>query len=79
MSKLEGRKVKLVKSTNEIQGIDCPLNPDLFHVGFAGVILRVYCLETNGFPIVVTDSVGRSDIYKPEQLRYLNNKPVVLP
>lgn len=78
MSELEGKKVKIVKSTNEIQGRDCPLNPDLFHVGFIGTIIRVYDPHNNKYPIVVADSVGRSDIYMTEQLRYLNNREVVV-
>lgn len=79
MSKIEGRKVRLVLSTADMLGLpEDSLLQDLLDVGSVYTVTRVYNPERNSYPVVLVDRLGRSDIYKAEQLRYLNNRKVVL-
>ena len=77
MSKLIGRRVKLVKRAKDIS---CNHNLCLdYHA--IGQVLRITNScdpATNPWPLQCCDNYSRCDLYRPEQLRYLNNKPVVL-
>ena len=76
MNKLIGRRVKLVKSASELAW-DSAISGD-FHA--VGQVLRITNADdaTNRWPLQCCDNYSRCDLYEPEQLRYLNNRRVVL-
>ena len=77
MSKLIGRRVKLVKSSKDIGGYHS-LCTDFHAIGQVLRITNSCDPATNQWPLQCCDNYSRCDLYKPEQLRYLNNKPVLL-
>jgi len=75
MSKLIGRKVKLVKDVRDIMNTH-PMARDV-HV--VGAVLTIAAINPNGkWCLRCKDAVYTYDTYCLEQVRYLNNKQVVL-
>ena len=75
MSKLIGRKVKLVKDVRDLAGVH-PLARDV-HV--VGTVLTLYAVNYEGRWCLRCKSARNTfDNYCLEQVRYLNNKKVEL-
>jgi len=77
MSKLIGRRVKLVVSCGNVLGLyNGSTDPHAI-----GQTLRIVNTEDplkSNWPVQCCDNYSRCALYKPEQLRYLNNKKVEL-
>ena len=81
MSKLIGRKVKLVKSVRDMEGTH-PCARDCHAVGTVLTIAEVHVSDNKWqpfqWPLLCRNSVSTYDKYCLKQVRYLNNKKVVL-
>jgi len=75
MSKIIGRKVRLVKTAGDLSG-QCLA--DRHDVGAVLTIVDISFFNQSKWPVQCRDSNYGYDVYKPEQLRYLNNRRVVL-
>jgi len=76
MNKLIGRRVKLVMASADLTDYASALLSDRHYVGDVLTIMDISSYSVSKWPVqCVDDGYGR-DVYKPEQLRYLNNKPV---